>query len=79
MKTGVNFALRSGVVLTCVFAPFLVVLGALLLLPSGVYIGKSADSLDWMWLMLLAAMMLGMYYLTLYVAFHATGNARPAH
>jgi drug/metabolite transporter (DMT)-like permease len=77
MKTGIMTALRCGVVVASVFAPFVVLLGALLLLPSGVYIGKSADSLDWMWLMLLAAMMLGIYYLTVYVAYHAFGYTRP--
>jgi drug/metabolite transporter (DMT)-like permease len=78
MKTGIMAGLRWSVVLASVFAPFVVVLAALFLLPSGVYIGKSADSLDWMWLMLLAAMMLGIYYLTVYVAFHAFRHARPA-
>jgi len=76
MKTGIMAALRWGVVLASVFAPFVVVLSALLLLPSGVYIGKGADALDWMWLMLLAAMMLGIYYMTVYVAFHGFGHAR---
>jgi len=76
MKTGIMAALRWGVVLASVFAPFVVVLGALLLLPSGVYIGKGADALDWMWLMLLAAMMLGIYYMTVYVAFHGFRHAR---
>ncbi len=42
--------------------------GAYVLLPHGVYIGKSPDSLDWMWLILLAGMMLGVYFLTVGVA-----------
>jgi len=78
MKTRIIDALRWGVVLTSVFAPFVVMLSALLLLPSGVYIGKGADALDWMWLMLLAAMMLGIYFLTVYVAFRAFGLVRAA-
>jgi drug/metabolite transporter (DMT)-like permease len=76
MKTGIMAALRGGVVLASVFAPFVVVLSALFLLPSGVYIGKGADALDWMWLMLLAAMVLGIYYLTVYVAFHGFRQER---
>jgi len=78
MKTRIIDALRWGVVLTSVFAPFVVMLSALLLLPSGVYIGKGADALDWMLLMLLAAMMLGIYFLTVYVAFRAFGPQRSA-
>jgi len=58
------------VVLTSVFAPFLVMASALILLPRGVYVGKSPDTMDWMWLIFLAGMMLGIYFLTLYVAFH---------
>ncbi len=61
MKSVIKAALSWGVVLASVFTPFLVVLDALFLLPSGVYIGKSPDALDWMWLMLLGAMMLGIY------------------
>jgi hypothetical protein len=66
MKSGIKAALRRGVVLASVFAPFLVIMGALLLLPSGAYIVKSTSALDWMWIMLLAAMMLGLYYSTVY-------------
>lgn len=69
MNTGIKIALRYFIVLTCVFAPFIVVLSAKLLLPSGVYIGKGPDALDWMWLILLGGMMLGIYFLTVYVAF----------
>ncbi|MGC2463165.1 MAG: EF-hand domain-containing protein [Steroidobacteraceae bacterium] len=62
MKTGIKAAFKCGVVLASVFAPFLVVLAALLVLPSGVQTLRSADALDWMWLMLLGAIMLGVYY-----------------
>lgn len=60
--------LKGMILLASVFAPFLVMLGAYVLLPHGVYIGKSPDSLDWMWLILLAGMMLGVYFLTVAVA-----------
>ena len=76
MKSVIKASLNWGVVLASVFTPFLVVLGALFLLPSGVYIGTSPDALDWMWLMLLGAMMLGIYFLTVYVAFHAFSHTR---
>jgi len=45
-------------------------------LPHGVYIGKSPDALDWMWLILLAGMMLGVYFLTVAVA---VGNKKITH
>ena len=78
MKTGILTVLKGGVVLASVFAPFLVLLGALFLLPSGVNIGRSTDALDWMWLILLAGMILGIYYLTVYVAFHAFDRSKRA-
>lgn len=78
IKTGINGALRLSVILASVFAPFLVLLAALLLLPRGIYIGKAADSVDWMWLILLAAMIMGIYSLTVYVAFRAFAHAKPA-
>ena len=53
-------------------------LAALLILPSGIYTGNAADSLDWMWLIRLGAMMLGIYALTVYVTFHAFAHAKPA-
>ena len=71
MKTGIKAAFKCGVVLASVFAPFLVVLAALLVLPSGVQTLRSADALDWMWLMLLGAIMLGVYYfLMVYLTDH---------
>lgn len=78
MKTGFVGAVRWSVVLASVFAPFLVLLAALLLLPRGIYIGKAVDSLDWMWLILLAAMIMGIYSLTVYIAFRAFAYAKRA-
>ena len=72
MNTGIMAVLRWGAVLGSVFAPFLVVLNVLLTHRVGVYLEASTrDALSWIWLMLVAAMMLGIYFLTAYVAFHA--------
>ena len=72
MKTGIMVALRRGVVLASVFTPFLVVLNVLLTHRVGVYLEASiSDDLSWIWLMLVGAMMLGIYFLTAYVAFYA--------
>ena len=68
MNTAIVTLVKGAVLLASVFAPFLVVLSALFLLPRGIYIGKSPDALDWMWLILLAFMMLGVYFLTVAVA-----------
>jgi len=68
MKTAIVTLVKGAVLLASIFAPFLVVLSALFLLPRGIYIGKSPDALDWMWLILLAFMMLGVYFLTVAVA-----------
>jgi len=69
MTTELKTALRWGIVLACVFAPFLVVLSALLIVPSGLAALKSTDGVDWIWFTLLGAMMLGVYYfLTVYLA-----------
>ncbi len=76
MKTAIMSVLKGTLLLASVFAPFLVLLGAYLLLPHGVYIGKSPDALDWMWLILLAGMMLGVYFLTVAVA---VGNKKITH
>jgi drug/metabolite transporter (DMT)-like permease len=76
MKTGIMAALRWGVVLASVFAPFIVLASALLFLPNAVYIGKGPDSVDWMWLIVLGGMMLGIYYFTLWVTFEH--SRRPA-
>ena len=76
MKAGLWFALKCGVVLASVFAPFIVLASAWFFLPSEVYIGKnSKDALDWMWLLLLGGMMLGIYYFTLWVVFEHAGRS----
>ncbi len=72
MKTSIIAALRWGIVLASVFAPFLVVFSVLLTHRSGIYLEKNiTDFASWMWLMLLAAMMLGIYFLTAHFVFHA--------
>ena len=79
MKPGIMTALRWMLVLMSVYAPFLVLLGALFLLPHGIYIGRGQDALDWLWLILLAGMMVGIYYLTIYVVFDASDRGRRVH
>jgi len=75
MKEGLWFALKCGVVLASVFAPFIVLAGAWFILPSGVYIGNSKDALDWMWLIMAGGMILGIYYFTLWVVFEHSGRS----
>ncbi len=75
MKEGLWFALKCGVVLMSVFAPFIVLAGAWFILPSGVYIGNSKDALDWMWLIMAGGMILGIYYFTLWVVFEHSGRS----
>ena len=67
MKTGIGSALKWCVVLASVFAPFLVVLVALLVTPTAAHIVTGTYALDWMWFMLLAAMILGLYFSTVYL------------
>jgi hypothetical protein len=62
MKSDLNAALRWIIVLSCVFAPFLVVLAALSIVPSGLTALKITDGVDWIWFALLGGMMLGVYY-----------------
>jgi len=72
VKTGIMAALTWGAVLASVFAPFLVVLNVLLTHRVGVYLEASTrGALSWIWPMLVAAMMLGIYFLTPYMAFNA--------
>ena len=73
MKTGIMAALSRGVVLASMFAPFLLVLIVLLTHPSGrgIFLEKNPTNLlSWIGIMLLAAMMLGIYFLTAYMVFH---------
>ncbi len=79
MKTGIMAALSRGIVLTSIFAPFLVVLLVLLTHPSGsgIFLEKNPTNLlSWISLMLLAAMMLGIYFLTAYMVFRAFERKR---
>jgi uncharacterized membrane protein YcjF (UPF0283 family) len=58
---------RSLLLVTCVFAPFLVLAFALYAIPDKHVLGNFGGQ-DWIWLILLAAMMLGLYYfLAIYV------------
>jgi hypothetical protein len=75
MKEGLWFSLKCAVVLASVFAPFIVLAGAWFILPRGVYIGSSKDALDWMWLIMVGAIMLGIYYFTLWVVFEHSGRS----
>jgi len=72
VRTGTMAALTWGAVLASVFAPFLVVLNVLPTHRVGVYLEASTrGALSWIWPMLVAAMMLGIYFLTPYMAFNA--------
>lgn len=54
--------------LLCVFAPFLMAGYALSIVPGGLQALRNTDGVDWLWLILLGAMMLGVYYfLVVYV------------
>ncbi len=79
MKTGIMAALSRGVVLASILAPFLVVLIVLLTHPSGsgIFLEKNTTNLlSWISLVLLAAMMLGIYFLTAYMVFRAFERKR---
>ncbi len=67
MNKGIRATLKLSLVVISVFAPFLVALGALLFLPDSAQLVTSQYALDWMWFMLLVAMMLGLYFATVYV------------
>jgi len=48
--------------LVCVFAPFIMIGLAFLIVPSGLQVLRHTSGLDWIWFILLGAMMLGFYY-----------------
>lgn len=48
--------------LTAVFAPFFMAGFALLIIPDGIQAIRNSSGIDWIWLILLAGMMLGIYY-----------------
>jgi hypothetical protein len=62
MKADLNATLRWLTVIGCVFAPFLIVVAALIGVPGGLAALNSSEPVEWIWLMLLGAMMLGIYY-----------------
>ena len=68
MKTiYVTKKVKALLLVACVFAPFLLVVYAVLAIPNAAVL-RNFGGQDWIWLILLAAMMLGMYYfLALYV------------
>lgn len=55
-------AIRGLFVVLSVFAPFLLVAYAFAQLPHALQFLRQFDSIDWMWLMLLGLMMLGIYH-----------------
>jgi hypothetical protein len=73
VKTGITAVSRWGVVLASVFAPFLVVLSVLLTHHGvGIYLeANMRDALSWVWLVLCAEMMVGIYFLAAYLISHA--------
>jgi hypothetical protein len=79
MKTVIVNVCKSALVLASTFAPFLVVFGVLATHPHRAYLERNfTDLLSWIWLMFLAAMMLGLYYWTVYLIIHAFNHARTA-
>jgi hypothetical protein len=62
-------------VLISVYASFLVIGFALLGLPTGMQAIRNSSFLDGMWLILLSAIMLGMYY---FIVWHLVGKRRIA-
>jgi hypothetical protein len=68
MKTwNMTGAIKAVLLVACVFAPFVVIGYALLAIPDKTVLHNLAGQ-DWIWLILLAAMMLGLYYfLAIYV------------
>lgn len=60
--------IKALIVLLCVFAPFLMAGFALTIVPDGTQALRNTDGIDWLWVILLAAMMIGIYYfLVVYV------------
>ena len=54
--------LRACTLVVCVFAPFLVVGYALARVPNPVQMLQEFDGIDWMWLIFLGLMMVGLYH-----------------
>lgn len=56
------------ILLLCVFAPFLIAGYALSIVPNGMQALRNTDGIDWLWMILLGGMMIGVYYfLAVYV------------
>jgi hypothetical protein len=62
MKKDVLTTFKWVTVQAAVFAPFLVTAYALFVHRNGVAAVQSTDAVDWIWILLLGAMMLGTYY-----------------
>lgn len=53
---------RACSLVLCVFAPFLMVAYAFVRLPNAIQMLQEFDSIDWMWLLFLGLMMVGLYH-----------------
>jgi len=53
---------KACAVVLCVFAPFLMVGYAIVLLPNSLEVVQRFDGIDWMWLIFLGLMMVALYY-----------------
>ena len=62
MKATTTTTIKRLTVLTAVFAPFFMAGFALLVIPDGIQAVRNSSGVDWIWLILLGAMMLGIYY-----------------
>jgi len=59
--------IKSTVVVLSIFTPFLLVAFALVIIPHPLQVLKLAPGIDWVWLILLGAMLLGMFYWLFYI------------
>jgi len=59
--------IKSTVAVLSIFTPFLLVAFALIIVPHPLQALKSAPGIDWIWLILLGAMLLGMFYWLFYI------------
>ena len=62
MKATTTTTIKRLTVLTAVFAPFFMAGFALLVIPDGIQAVRNSSGVDWIWLILLGGMMLGIYY-----------------
>jgi len=54
--------IKALILLVCVFAPFLMAGYALTIVPNGMQALRNTDGVDWLWIILLGSMMIGVYY-----------------